>query len=1177
MKFFAKKILVTVAVFLMTISLLLPMFAIKSSAATVDYNTFLEKLTSFKKNHYAHNSTYVDNPNLTGGYECFGFANELAKYIFGSYPTSSMSAASVNKGWTVQYGGAAVDNLCVGDIVRYGYHSIFITGITGDTIYYCQANIPDGTNKVTYDNKIQRKVLKSKVSKRLTSPNTTKTGWVAHFTASQIKKTNTLTINYNANGGAIDSPDFYISSSVIYNTSTDIIAKRTLTYGQTHPNGLHDNTTFGLYRDGYTFLGWSLSASGGDIILPNTSFVPESIVPELSNGSMTVTVFAVWEANTPPVIDTTVESIAISSIPPKSMYYVGESSNQSGISIIAKHADGSYSKITEGFTCSPAVFTSEGTQTVTVNYSGKTATYSVQVTKAKEQVNNATAKVKSDGHHSPSLTSNMLPAGAYANDKLQVFCKNGDFYLCLIPWGESTTTISCGAIMYIDVQDITLKSEVPNASEFFTMNPTQTNNAVANTDTKLYWKANLKSISFKNEEIAPRNIAAGTAVKVLFEMNGNYCVESGGYIGFANKTHFTLDSTATGLQLNKTEIDTIYGENISPSGLNVKKVMSDGTSVAISNYSINLPSTDSLGTKYAVITADGFSEYIKINVVQPTIKIANAPQKNAYYLGESFDKSGLKVVSVNTDGSERDITSQISLSYDFTEVGNKSVTISYAGAKAYVPVLVYSKPVIEVGEVTGYQGQTVTLPIYYYNTCEYTFSTSFKMEISYDSKKLEYVSANIPSLTQNGQMIVNANVPGKLIIVYADSAAINDGDIMQNIKFAIKSLSDSSEGTASVEITRLELYDASGKGFESELIGGQIHMGGKLLVSYYSDGTLVDSSYKNYGESVSITETIPTKEGYTFLGWSVSSDMFIPEYYANDVFDCYEHTTLYAVWKAIPHTCVGVIQIGQGATCTTNGWNDYYKCSCGKFYTDAACTNEITDLDTWKVGAGKLEAKHNYGELVSAVTEKHTQTELVASVAAHYHCSVCDKYFTESKVETTLEALAGSTPSHSFGAWQTNDDKHWKECSCGLKVNESNHNGGTATCLVKAVCSTCQKAYGEFAEHTFGTTWLTDANDHWNECECGDKANKAAHADGNNDGRCDVCNYQIATSTPDETNKPNDTDNETSNNINNTNGDNNSNSDTKSGCGSVIGGASIVVITIMSASAFLIFRKRKLR
>ena len=47
--------------------------------------------------------------------------------------------------------------------------------------------------------------------------------------------------------------------------------------------------------------------------------------------------------------------------------------------------------------------------------------------------------------------------------------------------------------------------------------------------------------------------------------------------------------------------------------------------------------------------------------------------------------------------------------------------------------------------------------------------------------------------------------------------------------------------------------------------------------------------------------------------------------------------------------------------------------------------------------------------------------------------------------------------------------------------------------------------------HDYGTTWESDANNHWNECSCGDKANVGTHADSDNNGKCDVCDYDMPT------------------------------------------------------------------
>ena len=60
--------------------------------------------------------------------------------------------------------------------------------------------------------------------------------------------------------------------------------------------------------------------------------------------------------------------------------------------------------------------------------------------------------------------------------------------------------------------------------------------------------------------------------------------------------------------------------------------------------------------------------------------------------------------------------------------------------------------------------------------------------------------------------------------------------------------------------------------------------------------------------------------------------------------------------------------------------------------------------------------------------------------------------------------------------------------------------------------------------HTAKTEWKFDADNHWHECVgCeGQQLDKAAHADTDNNGKCDTCEYQMST-TPDNPDNPNDT------------------------------------------------------
>ena len=99
--------------------------------------------------------------------------------------------------------------------------------------------------------------------------------------------------------------------------------------------------------------------------------------------------------------------------------------------------------------------------------------------------------------------------------------------------------------------------------------------------------------------------------------------------------------------------------------------------------------------------------------------------------------------------------------------------------------------------------------------------------------------------------------------------------------------------------------------------------------------------------------------------------------------------------------------------------------------------------------------------------------------------------------------------------WTGENGKHWKACAntgCTVHLDEANCSGGTATCTEKAECAVCGNVYGELAAHVYGSDFKSDASNHWNECACGAKANTGDHADSDENGKCDACDYQIGDS-----------------------------------------------------------------
>ena len=214
----------------------------------------------------------------------------------------------------------------------------------------------------------------------------------------------------------------------------------------------------------------------------------------------------------------------------------------------------------------------------------------------------------------------------------------------------------------------------------------------------------------------------------------------------------------------------------------------------------------------------------------------------------------------------------------------------------------------------------------------------------------------------------------------------------------------------------------------------------------------------------------------------------------------------------INHTHTTTFVPEKPKTCTTDGNIEHYKCNvCGDLFEDAGAVKSLTEEQV------KIPAGHEYGDLVP----KKEPTCKLTGMQAHYKCSVCNKYFDESKTEKTEAELTipVNPNAHDFGAWieevpatcvatgtkghkdcnrcnkyydesgneitdltiLTNDNHDWNAWASNLDgthtrtcKRDSGHkengtcSGGTATCTTKAVCDVCRTTYGDTAPHDYG-------------------------------------------------------------------------------------------------------------
>ena len=153
----------------------------------------------------------------------------------------------------------------------------------------------------------------------------------------------------------------------------------------------------------------------------------------------------------------------------------------------------------------------------------------------------------------------------------------------------------------------------------------------------------------------------------------------------------------------------------------------------------------------------------------------------------------------------------------------------------------------------------------------------------------------------------------------------------------------------------------------------------------------------------------------------------------------------------------------------------------------------------------------------------------------------------------------------AFSVWYVSDDG-------SLEKQESTYDGKNKWFVVSHF-SDYVIVYSAEEVHDFTGGWETDENEHWHECECGEEANRAAHADENNDGKCDVCDYQMATLIPDETGDETSDTSENPEDSENTNNVSDSTSDQEGGCRGGIGIIVIIVIIIIGVIVYIILKK----
>ena len=382
------------------------------------------------------------------------------------------------------------------------------------------------------------------------------------------------------------------------------------------------------------------------------------------------------------------------------------------------------------------------------------------------------------------------------------------------------------------------------------------------------------------------------------------------------------------------------------------------------------------------------------------------------------------------------------------------------------------------------------------------------------------------------RVVVRAAVPGNDLLTF-EGLAVGLGDFTANGTNYTYTLQNDS-GATSTLVTAM-----SGNGEPVSINGQALSTGGSANVAIPDSGTtdiVVGIGAKTY--TLTILRNSGDEHTHSYGSeWKNDADNHWYECSCGDKKDVAAHTA--SDWI-----------IDTPATTTTSG-SKHKECTvCGYTMTTETIPATGGDEHTHRYGSEWKNDADNHWYECSCGDKKdvaaHTASDWIIDIPAtattsgskHKECTVCKRV-----LETGTIPATGDEHTHSYGSeWKNDVDNHWHECSCGDKKDVAAHTANdwiidtpaTATtsgskhkectvCGYTMTTETIPATGGGEHTHSYGSEWKNDATNHWHECSCGDKTDKAVHdfkwvvdkeatatQKGSKHEECKVCGYKKA-------------------------------------------------------------------
>ena len=393
------------------------------------------------------------------------------------------------------------------------------------------------------------------------------------------------------------------------------------------------------------------------------------------------------------VIEVVVESLEVTA-PNKVEYYAGDQLDAEGLVVVAKYNNG-VSEEVQDYELSVDMSQAGEEVPVTVTYKEVSATFNIKINEVVAESMSIETEPTKVAYFIGDIVdlSGLVLKISYNNGK-EEFITEGYAYdaISLETEGSHVITVTYGefsvevtVVAYEPtLESLTIKTD-PDKTEYFVGDKIDYTGLVVEGSF-----SNGKTVEMEEYNVSPEVFTEAGEIEVVISV---------GEISTSFKVNVTA-VVVTSIDVTNPMTQLLYyvGDSINTDGLEVTAYYNNDTESVLSSdqYTISPVQFDTAGYVEVTIALGEFTTKFTVEVLEvvlESISVTTQPNKTSYYVGESFDTSGMVITATYSDGTTAEVTDGFTVEPSvFKNLGEVTVNITYENISTSLTVIVEEIP-----------------------------------------------------------------------------------------------------------------------------------------------------------------------------------------------------------------------------------------------------------------------------------------------------------------------------------------------------------------------------------------------------------------------------------------------------------------------------------------------------